>query len=111
MAEGRIVNGWISQVSQLYEARRGQAGIGRRDADEGDASVGDGYWLRHCHGFRVDSPRGRVGIVEDVLYGAERDRASALAVRGGLFGQRVELIPIEEVDTIAPRRKRIVLGA
>jgi hypothetical protein len=71
--------------------------------------VGNGYWLRHCHGFRVDSPRGRLGIVEDVLYGAEHDRPSALAVRGGLFGQRLELVSIETVDTVEPSRKRLTL--
>lgn len=71
---------------------------------------GNGYWLRHCHGFRVDSPRGRLGIVEDVLYGAERDHPSALAVRGGLFGQRLELVPIETVDRVEPSRKRLMLA-
>lgn len=72
--------------------------------------VGNGYWLSHCHGFRVDSPRGRLGIVEDVLYGVEHDRPSALAVRGGLFGGRLELVPIETVHTVEPRRKRLTLG-
>jgi hypothetical protein len=71
--------------------------------------VGDDYWLRYCHGFRVDSPRGRRGIVEDVLYGAEHDHPSALVVRGGLFGQRVELIPIETVDSVDPRRKLLTM--
>ena len=46
----------------------------------------DTYWIRNCHGFRVYSPRGRLGIVEDVLYGGDPDRPAALAVRGGLFG-------------------------
>ena len=71
--------------------------------------VGDDYWLRHCHGFRVDSTQGRRGIVEDVLYGAEHDHPSALVVRGGLFGQRLELIPIETVDSVDPRRKLLTL--
>jgi hypothetical protein len=73
------------------------------------ATVGDDYWLRHCHGFRVHSPRGRRGIVEDVLYGAEHDHPSALVVRGGLFGQRLELIPIETVDSVEPSRKLLTL--
>jgi hypothetical protein len=63
----------------------------------------------HCHGFRVDSPRRRLGIVEDVLYGIEPDRPTALAVRGGIFGSRVELVPIESVAAISPRLKRIRL--
>ncbi len=53
-------------------------------------AVSDGYWLRHCHGFSIESPHVRLGVVEDVLYGAEHDRPSALAVRGGLFGHRLE---------------------
>lgn len=68
------------------------------------------YWLRNCHGFRVDTPRRRLGIVEDVLYGSERDRPSALAVRGGVFGRRVELVPIEAVEVIEPRHERLALG-
>jgi hypothetical protein len=74
-----------------------------------ESRVGDGYWLQNCHGFRVDSPRGRRGVVEDVLYGAERDHPSALAVRGGLFGQRLEFIPIKRVDSVEPSRKLLTL--
>jgi hypothetical protein len=73
--------------------------------------VGDTYWLRYCHGFRVETPGGRLGVVEDVLYGADLERPSALAVRGGLFGQRVELVPVEKVDAIEPDRKRLTLTA
>lgn len=79
------------------------------ETDHVSDRVSDGYWLRHCHGFRVDIPRRRLGIVEDVLYGAEHDRPSALAVRGGLFGRRLELVPVEDVDTVDPRRKRVAL--
>jgi uncharacterized protein YrrD len=73
--------------------------------------AGDSYWLRHCHGFRVETPGGRLGIVEDVLYGEDLERPTALAVRGGLFGQRVELVPVEKVDAIEPDRKRLTLTA
>jgi hypothetical protein len=74
-----------------------------------ESKVGDDYWLRNCHGFRVDSPTGRRGIVEDVLYGADRDHPLALAVRGGLFGQRLEFIPIKRVDSVEPSRKLLTL--
>jgi hypothetical protein len=69
------------------------------------------YWLRRCHGFRVDSPEGRVGIVEDVLYGAEYDRPSALVVRTGLLRQRLQVVAMEEVDAVYPRLERVVLRA
>ena len=69
------------------------------------------YWLRRCHGFRVDSPEGRVGVVEDVLYGGAYDRPSALVVRTGLLRQRLEVVAIEEVDAVYPRLERVVLRA
>ena len=78
--------------------------------DEGRDALAD-YWIRHCHGFRVDSPRGRVGIVEDVLYGADRDRPAVLAVRGGVLGGRLQLVSIGEVASIDPRRKRLAFGS
>ena len=71
----------------------------------------ESYWLQVCHGFKVVSPRGRVGIVEDVLYGDEKQRPSALAVRGGLFGTHVELVPVEDVAQIVPRSKLLSLRA
>jgi hypothetical protein len=69
----------------------------------------DRYWTRNCHGFRVDVARRRLGIVEDVLYGAEPDRPAALVVRGGVLGGRVELVPVEAVETIEPSRRRLTL--
>jgi uncharacterized protein YrrD len=74
-------------------------------------SAAEGYWLRFCHGFKVVSARGRVGIVEDVLFGADEERPSALAVRGGLFGTRVELVPVEAIAHVVPRSKLVALRA
>ncbi len=102
---------WTRPESPPYVAGRANADSTNGETQDPHAPVDDGHWLRHCHGYRVDSPRGRVGIVEDVLYGADHDRPAALAVRGGLLGRRLELIPIEEVDTIHPRRNRLVLRA
>jgi hypothetical protein len=70
----------------------------------------DDYWTRNCHGFRVELARRRLGIVEDVLYGAEPGRPAALVVRGGVFGGRVELVPVEAVETIEPSRRRLTLA-
>lgn len=67
------------------------------------------YWVQTCHGSTVVAGRRRLGIVEDVLYGAEPGRAVALAVRSGLFGGRVELVPVDEVVAVAPRARRVVV--
>jgi hypothetical protein len=71
--------------------------------------AGSSDWLPSCHGFRVEAAGRRLGIVEDVLYGDGRDPV-ALLVRGGLFGTRMMLVPVENVSEVAPRVKRIVLG-
>jgi len=82
-----------------------------RHGATGGPSAPDPYWLRQSHGFRVVSARGRLGIVEDVLYGADRERPSALAVRGGLFGTRVDIVPVEDVAHVIPRSKLLSLRA
>lgn len=68
-----------------------------------------GYWLGRCQGFQVHSPRGRVGLVEEVVGGADPALPEALVVRAGLLGQRLELVPVEVVAAIEPRRLRICL--
>ena len=69
------------------------------------------YWLRRCQGFRVQSDGRRIGIVEDVLYGAEHDRPSALLVRTGMLKRRLEAISLEDVEEIFPRAQRLSLRA
>ena len=67
-----------------------------------------GYWLSTCEGFSVESDEGRVGIVEEVHLSPEK-QPEALAVRTGLFRTRVLIVPIDDVQEIVPRRKRVLL--
>lgn len=64
------------------------------------------YWLSHCEGFQVRSGRRRLGFVQEVL-----DGGRTLAVRGGLLGRRVVLVPVEGVFAIVPRATRIWLSS
>jgi hypothetical protein len=66
------------------------------------------YWLAHCEGYRVESPGGRVGLVEEVR-GGEQGGTRSLAVLAGMRGLRRLIIPISEVDDIVPHVRRIVL--
>ena len=66
------------------------------------------YWLSHCEGFRVDTAHGRLGFVEEVRGGDDR-YGDVLAVRVGLLGRRIVLVPATEVDAIVPRAERIWL--
>ena len=67
------------------------------------------YWLRNCQGFRVDGPFGKVGVVEDVLFGPDPAEPAALLVRAGLFGLRLEVVSTEDVESLDPQRTRIRL--
>jgi hypothetical protein len=66
------------------------------------------YWLAHSEGFRVDAPGGRVGFVEAVVE-REPGRAHAFVVRAGILGRRLLVVAADEVEEIAPRRKRLRL--
>lgn len=67
------------------------------------------YWLRRCEGFRVDSPQGRVGLVAEVWYASRCDRPDVIAVRAGLLGRLLLIVPVAEIAEILPREERIVL--
>jgi hypothetical protein len=65
------------------------------------------YWLEHCDGFRVDGPRGRIGVVEEVRHTAEG--GSLLVIRTGVLGLRAVAISTREVFEIVPRARRLWL--
>jgi hypothetical protein len=67
------------------------------------------YWLCRCEGFRVDSPEGRFGLVEAVMFRVRPDEPDALIVRVGVLGRRLVIVPIEDVADIVPRRERVRL--
>jgi hypothetical protein len=67
------------------------------------------YWLRCCEGFRVDSPQGRVGFVEEVRYATRCDRPDVIAVRAGLLGRLLLVLPVDEVAEILPGEELVVV--
>ena len=68
------------------------------------------YWLCRAEGFRVDSPEGRFGLVEAVMFRVRPDEPDALIVRAGVLGRRLAIVPIEDVADVLPRKERIVLS-
>jgi hypothetical protein len=67
------------------------------------------YWLRRCEGFRVDSPQGPVGFVEEVRYASRLDRPDVIAVRAGFLGRLLVIVPVGEIAEILPRHELTVL--
>ena len=71
--------------------------------------VDTAYWLAHCEGYRVDSPEGRIGLVEEVRRDDGGKRAESLAVLAGMCGLRRLIIPVSEIEAIAPHAQRLFL--
>lgn len=68
------------------------------------------HWLSRCEGFRVDTPEGRYGRVEAVMFRVRPDDPDALVVRTGMLGRRLALVPVEDVADVTPTRQRISLA-
>lgn len=69
------------------------------------------HWLARCEGFRVDSPDGRIGLVERVNYGARPGRPESISVRAGRVGRWLLTFSIDEVADVVPTREQVVLRA
>ena len=65
--------------------------------------------LRSCAGFRVDSAKGYRGVVENVVFGSSIERPEYLVVRGGLLRRRRKHLPVGNVVSIDPRRRRLLV--
>lgn len=67
------------------------------------------YWLAHCEGFSVESPGGRVGLVQDVRCSLDSCDVNALVVRCGRLGRQVVVVPVHQIEAVVPRETRIIL--
>jgi hypothetical protein len=71
---------------------------------------GPDYWLRRCHGYEVVTSHGRVGFVEQVVFGERADIPIALDVRGGALGRRRYRVPVGAVREVRPRERRLTVA-
>jgi hypothetical protein len=77
-------------------------------SDPRDSAYGRDYWLHRCEGFRVESAGREVGRVYGLRFKGSLE-PDLLEVRTGLFGRRVLLIPVEQVEELVPKEKRLLL--
>ena len=82
-------------------------GADKFDLSNGSAASNLDLWLAPCEGFRVTSPEGRVGTLEDVFYVGDRPRL--LAVRSGRMGRRLDLYPVEEITEVRFEKRQVLL--
>src|SRR5712691_1525347 len=72
------------------------------------SSYGDDYWLHRCEGFTVEQAGRELGKVCGLRFHASIE-PELLEVRTRLLGKR--LIPVDWVQQIQPRTRRIIVGA
>lgn len=65
--------------------------------------------LRSCRGFTVDFGGGRVGRVIDVRFDPLSGQPRALIVEAGLFQRRSVEVPVIDVASVIPAKRRVVL--
>jgi hypothetical protein len=78
---------------------------------QSNSPLGRDYWLGHCEGFVVESPTGKVGVVDGARFGSRIDRPDLLEIEIGRLRPSVLLVPVEDVVDISPREERIALSA
>jgi hypothetical protein len=76
--------------------------------DPRDSTYGRDYWLHRCEGFTVQRAQRALGKVTGLRF-RDSIEPEHLEVRTGRFGKRL-LIPVEQVQQIDPKTRRIVLG-
>jgi hypothetical protein len=64
------------------------------------------YWLAHCRGFLVNSPRAYIGVVDEVMVNPG-GQPEALLVRAGCLRLRDVIFAVEDVVEIVPQAKVI----
>jgi hypothetical protein len=67
------------------------------------------YWLRHCEGFRVDSSRRRLGVVECVAAEDSMEGTEVVAVRTGGFRSRRMMVALDDVVEVRPSECRLIV--
>lgn len=67
------------------------------------------HLLAHCEGYRVESPEGELGYVEEVVEAPDRGAPLALRVRIGC-SDLIEIV-VEDVVELRPQGERILIRA
>lgn len=81
-----------------------------KGSDPTRSSYGDGYWLRRCEGFLVETPTRRIGRVSGIRYGETTNEPEGIEVRAGLFGRKQFVISAHDITEIDPEQRRLALA-
>jgi hypothetical protein len=64
------------------------------------------YLLRHCEGYRVDSPDGHHGYVEEIVLLPDEDTPTGFLVRGG---SGLTFVSVDQIRDFSPGAQRILV--
>jgi hypothetical protein len=64
------------------------------------------YLLRHCEGYRVDSPDGQRGYVEEIVLLSDESTPMGFLVRGN---SGLAFVSVHQIRDFSPRAQRIVV--
>lgn len=67
--------------------------------------------LSDCAGFLIETRDGRIGSVAAVLPRTAHDERGALIVRADPLSCRLSAVPVDEVETVDLKHRRILLQA
>lgn len=67
------------------------------------------FWVRHCEGFRVDSHRRRLGVVECVAAEDAMDGTEVVAVRTGGLRLRRMMVALDDIVEVRPSECRLIV--
>jgi hypothetical protein len=68
------------------------------------------HWLSRCDQFAVYAGERLLGTVDGIRYESRADRPDLIEVRGGPFGRRVLLVPVDEVEAVLPDEQAVLVG-
>ena len=88
-------NEYREKSRDVVTARGGREGLARQ--------------LRSAVGYRVDGPDGRIGVLRAVLPAEMEGSPAHLEISRGLFIVTTVCIPFEDVCSVVPSRRRVVV--
>jgi hypothetical protein len=66
-------------------------------------------WLSRCDQFAVYAGERLLGTVDGIRYESRADRPDAIEVRGGPFGRRLLVLPVDEVEAVLPDEQAVLV--
>jgi hypothetical protein len=68
------------------------------------------HWLSRCDQFAVYAGERLLGTVDGIRYESRADRPDLIEVRGGAFGRRVFVLPVDEIEAVLPDEEAILVN-